>query len=454
MLFERKQIHSRGLRPIQFVVLSFAAVILFGGVLLCLPFSSRSGQFTPFLDALFTATSATCVTGLVVVDTAQHYSLFGQTVILFLIQIGGLGYMTIASFIPILLGRRVDLLDRIRLAEQLNSSGLKGIVLLAKYVMGTVLIAEGIGAVILFFRFWVDMPFWKALWAGIFHSVSAFCNAGFDVLGTFSGPFSSLTAYRGDLTVNLTICFLIILGGLGFFVIANMVRHFRYREPVTLQSRVVLLTTVILLALGTVAILGLEWSNPRTLAPLSFGEKLLGSFFQSVTPRTAGFNTLDIGGMNVATLMVIVLLMFIGASPGGTGGGVKTSTFALLIATVRSTVRGFPDTVLMGRRIDPYQVRKAVSIVALSFTLVVLASTLLSQSEPFAFHNLIFEVTSAFGTVGLSTGITPSLTAVGKVVVLLVVFAGRVGPLTLLLALAQGRREPRIRYPEEVVIVG
>ncbi|MEI6509875.1 MAG: potassium transporter TrkG, partial [bacterium] len=270
----------------------------------------------------------------------------------------------------------------------------------------------------------------------------------------FSGPFSSLTAYRGDLTVNLTICFLIILGGLGFFVIANMVRHFRYREPITLQSRVVILTTVILLALGTVAILGLEWGNPRTLAPLSFGEKLLSSFFQSVTPRTAGFNTLDIGGMNVSSLMVIVLLMFIGASPGGTGGGVKTSTFALLIATVRSTVRGFPDTVLMGRRIDPYQVRKAVSIVALSFTLVVLASTLLSQSEPFAFHNLIFEITSAFGTVGLSTGITPSLTAVGKVVVLLVVFAGRVGPLTLLLALAQGRREPRVRYPEEVVIVG
>jgi len=454
MLFARKQIRNRGLRPIQFVVLSFVAVIFLGGILLWLPFSSRSGQFTPFLDALFTATSATCVTGLVVVDTAQHYSLFGQTVILLLIQIGGLGYMTMASFIPILLGRRVDLLDRIRLAEQLNSSGLKGIVLLAKYVMGTVLIAEGIGAIILFFRFWVDMPFWKALWAGIFHSVSAFCNAGFDVLGTFSGPFSSLTAYRGDLTVNLTICFLIILGGLGFFVIANMVRHFRYREPITLQSRVVLLTTVILLVLGTVVILGLEWGNPRTLAPLSFGEKLLGSFFQSVTPRTAGFNTLDIGGMNVSTLMVIVLLMFIGASPGGTGGGVKTSTFALLIATVRSTVRGFPDTVLLGRRIDPYQVRKAVSIVALSFTLVVLASVLLSQSEIFDFHKLIFEVTSAFGTVGLSTGITPSLTAVGKVVVLLVVFAGRVGPLTLLLALAQGRREPRVRYPEEVVIVG
>ena len=454
MLFERKLIHSRGLRPIQFVVLSFAAVILLGGIVLWLPFSSRSGQFTPFLDALFTATSATCVTGLVVVDTAQHYSLFGQAVILLLIQIGGLGYMTMASFIPILLGRRVDLLDRMRLAEQLNSSGLKGIVLLAKYVMGTVLIAEGIGAVILFFRFWVDLPFWKALWAGIFHSVSAFCNAGFDVMGTYSGPFSSLTAYRGDLTVNLTICFLIILGGLGFFVIANMVRHYRYHEPVTLQSRVVLITTIVLLVVGTLAILGLEWSNPRTLAPLSFGEKLLGSFFQSVTPRTAGFNTLDIGGMNVATLMVIVLLMFIGASPGGTGGGVKTSTFALLIATVRSTVRGFPDTVLMGRRIDPYQVRKAVSIVALSFALVVLASVLLSQSESFAFHHLIFEVTSAFGTVGLSTGITPSLTAAGKVVVLLVVFAGRVGPLTLLLALAQGRREPRVRYPEEVVIVG
>jgi trk system potassium uptake protein TrkH len=454
MVPENRSMRRRELRPIQFIVLSFALVILLGSFLLWLPISAQPGQSTSYIDALFTSTSATCVTGLVVVDTDTHYSLSGEIVILLLIQLGGLGYMTLASFIPILLGRRVDLLDRIRLAEQLNFTNLKGVVLLAKYVLGTVLICEGLGAVILFFRFLRDLPPLKALWAGIFQSVSAFCNAGFDVLGSNFGPFTNLTPYRGDATVSLTICALIILGGLGFFVIANSVRHFRYRDPIHLQTRVVLATTAALLLFGTVAVLVLEWNNPNTLGNLPFGEKLLSSFFQSVTPRTAGFNTLNIGGMNVSTLMVLALLMFIGASPGGTGGGVKTSTFALLIATVRSTVRGYPDTVLFGRRIDPFQVRRAVSIIAVSFALVVAASVLLSLTDTPPFHALVFEVTSAFGTVGLSTGITPSLTGIGKIVIILVMFVGRVGPLSLFLLFTQRRREARVRYPEEEVNVG
>ncbi len=362
--------------------------------------------------------------------------------------------MTIATFIPIMLGRRVGLLDRIRLAETLNLATLKGVMMLAKYVLGTVLIAEGTGALILFLRFLRDMPPLKAIYAGIFHAVSAFCNAGFDVMGSFSGPFSSITAYRGDWIVNLTIMALIVVGGIGFMIIANLVRHFRYREPLSLHTKVVLLTTLALVLAGALAIFLLELSNPRTLGPLPLDQKILASFFQSVTPRTAGFNTVDIGSMNVSTLMLIVLLMFVGASPGGTGGGVKTSTLAVILATIRSTVRGYSETVIFNRRIETRVIRKALSILVIAFSLIILISVGVSLVEPFAFHQIVFEVVSGFGTVGLSTGITPFLTIGGKLFIIFIVFAGRVGPLSLFIALAQRRREPKVKYPEETIIVG
>jgi trk system potassium uptake protein TrkH len=435
--------------------MSFALIILSGAILLWLPVSSQSGQFTPFVNCLFTATSATCVTGLVVVDTGTYWSWFGQIVILLLIQIGGLGYITMATFIPLALGRKVGLVDRIRLVEALNVSSLRGIVQLVRYVLLTVLITEGLGALILFLRFLQDMPVGMALYRGIFHAVSAFCNAGFDVLGPFSGPYSSLTYYRGDAVVNLTVGGLIILGGIGFIVIANLMRHFRIREPIHLQSKIVLLMTAVLVVGGTLFIFLMEFSNPNTLAPLPLGEKILASFFQSVTPRTAGFSTLNIGGMNVSTLMLLVIWMFIGASPGGTGGGVKTSTLAVILATVRATIRGQGATIIFGRHIEFGVIAKALSIVVISFFLVSVVSVVLAFLEPFAFQQLLFEVTSGFGTVGLSTGITPSLTLAGKALIMFIVFSGRVGPLSLFIALTQRKKEViRVKYPEETVLVG
>ncbi len=351
-----------------------------------LPVSSQSGQFTPFVNCLFTATSATCVTGLVVVDTGTYWSWFGQIVILLLIQIGGLGYITMATFIPLALGRKVGLVDRIRLVEALNVSSLRGIIQLVRYVLLIVLITEGLGALILFLRFLQDMPVGMALYRGIFHAVSAFCNAGFDVLGPFSGPYSSLTYYRGDAVVNLTVGGLIIMGGIGFIVIANLIRHFRMREPIHLHSKIVLLMTTVLVVGGTLFIFLMEFSNPNTLAPLPLGEKILASFFQSVTPRTAGFNTLNLGGMNVSTLMLLVILMFIGASPGGTGGGVKTSTLAVILAAVRATIRGQGATILFGRHIEFGVIAKALSIVVISFFLVTVVSVVMAFLEPFAFQ--------------------------------------------------------------------
>jgi trk system potassium uptake protein TrkH len=443
------------IHPIRFVVTSFALIILSGAILLWLPVSSQSGQFTPFVNCLFTATSATCVTGLVVVDTGTYWSWFGQIVILLLIQIGGLGYITMATFIPLALGRKVGLVDRIRLVEALNVSSLRGIIQLVRYVLLIVLITEGLGALILFLRFLQDMPVGMALYRGIFHAVSAFCNAGFDVLGPFSGPYSSLTYYRGDAVVNLTVGGLIIMGGIGFIVIANLIRHFRMREPIHLQSKIVLLMTTVLVVGGTLFIFLMEFSNPNTLAPLPLGEKILASFFQSVTPRTAGFNTLNLGGMNVSTLMLLVILMFIGASPGGTGGGVKTSTLAVILAAVRATIRGQGATILFGRHIEFGVIAKALSIVVISFFLVTVVSVVMAFLEPFAFHQLLFEVTSGFGTVGLSTGITPSLTTAGKALIMFIVFAGRVGPLSLFIALTQRKKEViRVKYPEETVLVG
>ncbi|MCR4428315.1 MAG: TrkH family potassium uptake protein [Caldiserica bacterium] len=442
------------IKPIQFVVLSYLLVISIGALILCLPVSSKDGEFTPFIDALFTATSATCVTGLVVRDTGTYWSLFGQLVILILIQVGGLGYMTIATFFPLILGRKVGLIERIRLAETLNISSLKGIMLLAKYVFFTVVFLEGLGAVFLFLRFISLMPLFKAAYFAVFHSVSAFCNAGFDLMGSFSGPFSSLTFFKGDVLVNLTVCTLIICGGIGFPVIVNLVRHWRKKEALELHTKLVLRFTAILLILGTFVIFGMEFQNPHTLGQLPLGEKLLSSFFQAVTPRTAGFNTLDIRSMNVGTLMFIVILMFIGASPGGTGGGVKTSSIGVILATIKSTVRGYSETVLWGKQIPPYLVRKAFSIVALSFFLVCFVAICLSVVEPFHFTELLFETTSGFGTVGLSTGITPSLTIPGKLFIIFTVFSGRVGVLTLVTALILKRKETRIGYPQEELIVG
>lgn len=434
--------------PPQILVTGFAAVILAGAFLLTLPAAVRPGEEINFLTSLFTATSAVCVTGLVVVDTATHWTTFGHVVILLLIQVGGLGFMTMATFFALLLGRKIGLRQRLLIQEALNQTNVAGIVRLAKYVLLFTFLSEFIFAAILTVRWSMDMGWGKGAWFGLFHAVSAFNNAGFDIFG----GFRSLTGYVEDVTVNLSITSLIILGGIGFSVIVDLARHLKNPRRLSLHSKLTLLVTGILLALGTILIYLLEANNTlKTLSPLG---KVLASYFQSVTPRTAGYNTLDMGGLRAATQFLIVILMFIGASPGSTGGGIKTTTFGTLVVAIRSMARGRADAEIFRRRIGKEQIYKAVVIFFLAATLVIIVALLLSVTEEADFLTVLFETTSAFGTVGLSMGLTPKLTELGRLLIIMTMFLGRVGPLTVAFALAQGQRKTSLRYPEEKIVVG
>jgi trk system potassium uptake protein TrkH len=433
------------LSPSQTIILGFVAIILIGAFLLALPLASADGRRTPFLTALFTATSATCVTGLVVVDTADHYSTFGELVILTLIQLGGFGYMTSWAILALILGWRIGLRERIILTEAHNLYDPGGVVRFTRRIILLALGIEAAGAAVLAARFALQMPPARALYFGVFHSVSAFNNAGFDLMG----GFRSLTAYAGDPVVSLAMAVLIILGGIGFTVIFDV----RARR-LTLHSRAVLLTTGALLAGGMLLILGLEFNNTNTLGALSLPARVLAAFFQSVTPRTAGFNTVDIGALTEPTLMLIVALMFIGASPGGTGGGIKTTTFLTPLAVIWSSIRGTAEPVLFKRRIPVFVVYKAVTVALVSLAFVLGTATLLARIEDVRLIPALFEVTSGFGTVGLSTGLTPHLSSWGQIIVILTIFSGRVGLLTLAFGLTRRHRVPVVRYPEERLFVG
>ncbi|HEV8352859.1 MAG TPA: TrkH family potassium uptake protein [bacterium] len=435
------------LNPAQTIIVGFAAIILVGASLLTLPIASAAGQSTPFLTALFTATSAVCVTGLVVVDTATHYSLFGQLIILALIQLGGLGYMTAATLMALIVGRRVGLRERIMLQEANNLYTMGGVV---RFTRNVVLITAGIealGAVLLSLRFIPQMGVGRGVYFAVFHSISAFNNAGFDLMG----GFRSLTAYAQDLPVNLIVAALIIVGGLGFIVLTDIGFH---RRRLSLHSRIVLTTSGALIALGVALIVLLEYSNPGTLEPLAPLQRLLAAFFQSVTPRTAGFNTVDVGQLREPTLMLLIALMFIGASPGGTGGGIKTTTFVAPMAVIISMLRGRPDPELFRRRLPPVVIYKAVTIALVALAFVVTMGTALSFIDRIDFVPALFEVTSAFGTVGLSTGITPQLSAAGRVLIMLTIFTGRVGLLTVAFALTRRQQAMNYRFPEERILVG
>lgn len=437
------------LSPPQVLVIGFATVILMGAILLSLPAAAADGKPTPFLDALFTATSAVCVTGLVVVDTGTHYSIFGQLVIMFLIQIGGLGFMTTATLFALLMGKRIKLKERLIMQEALNQLTMEGVVRLTKYILIMTFCFEGFGAIVLGLRFMQDMSPAKAFYYGLFHAVSAFNNAGFDLFG----EFRSLTSFVDDVVVNLMIAVLIIFGGLGFTVLVDMFTRRRWKK-FSLHTKLVLTMTTLLLALGTVSVFALEYSNDHTLGQLNMGGKLLASFFQSVTPRTAGFNTLNIAELRNATQFLLVILMFIGASPGSTGGGIKTSTLGTLFVAVWSMIRGDSDVVIFERRIPKDQVYKSLTVMFAALTLVIGVSMLLSITEKAQFLAVLFETTSAFGTVGLSMGITPELSTIGRIVIILTMFMGRVGPLTLAFAIAKKNRGTAFRYAEEKVMVG
>lgn len=437
------------LTPAQILAIGFAGVILFGAILLTLPAASADGQGTRFIDALFTSTSAVCVTGLVVVDTGTHYSVFGQIVIMLLIQIGGLGFMSIATLYAIILGKKITLKERILLQEAFNQINLEGIVRLVKYVLQVTFAIEGIGALILAVRWSFDLGWKKAIYFGIFHSVSAFNNAGFDLFGRYS----SLVGYVGDVTVNLVIMSLIVLGGLGFAVLSEL--YINRGKKLSLHSFIVLRTTVVLILAGAVLIYFLEVGNPKTLGPLDPLTRVLASLFQSVTPRTAGYNTLSIGDLRDSTLLLTIVLMFIGASPGSTGGGIKTTTFVAVLLSIRAAFSGKQDVVVRERTIPQELIQKAFVVSLLALLLVLVVTAILTLTEKAGFLALLFDTTSAFATVGLTTGITPSLTDIGKLALTFTMYAGRVGPLTVAVALAQ-RRETSVhlKYPEEKILIG
>jgi trk system potassium uptake protein TrkH len=441
------------LTPPQILVLGFAAIILFGAILLSLPIASTTGQALPFLDAVFTATSATCVTGLVVVDTGTSFTIFGQIVIVLLIQVGGLGFMTMSTLFAFALKKRISLKERLILQEAMNQGSMEGIVRLIRKVITYSLTIELVAAVIFSIRWSIDLGPAKGIYYGIWHAISFFNNAGFDLFGSVTGKFSSLTSYADDPIINIVSMGLIILGGLGFVVISDLL-DYRKLKRLSLHSKVVLSTTGFLIAVGAVVIFIFEFSNAKTLGTLNWDGKIWAALFQSVTPRTAGANTVDIGGMRQASQFFMIILMFIGASPGSTGGGIKTTTFTTLVGAMVAMIRGKEDIVLFHYRLGKDRILKAITLTMIALFLVILVAMVLSTTEDHPFLMILFEVTSAFGTVGLSMGLTSDLTVFGKIMISLVMFAGRLGPVTLAYALGPKTEKELYRYPEGKITIG
>ena len=439
------------MEPTQIMVMGFAIVILIGAILLSMPISTQNRESIGFLDALFTSTSAVCVTGLIAVDTSTYWSFFGQLIIITLIQIGGLGFMTMTTLFAL-----INLKERLLIQESLNQIDLSGLVRLTRYILITTVLIEGTGALLLSTVFIPEFGVLKGIWYSMFHAISAFCNAGFDLMGVVSGPFSSLTYYVNNFTITITISLLIILGGIGFPVILDVIRN-KKLSKLNIHSKVVLFSTAVLIVLGMLFILVLEYNNPNTLGQLGFGGKILASLFQSVTLRTAGFNTIDLAAMRENSIFFMIILMFIGASPASTGGGVKTTTIATLILTVKSFILGKQDIEVCERRISETTVKKSLGIFLIGITLVVMGTLIISITDPgFSLLEVGFEVVSAIATVGLSIGGSPNLSVLGKIFIMLFMFMGRVGSLTIFMALASRgiKKNPPIRYPEGKIIVG
>ena len=432
----------------------FLLVIFLGSVLLSLPVSSRNGESCGAMTAVFTATSATCVTGLSLVDSYSQWSAFGQVVLLGLIQIGGLGYMAFVSVFYFLLRRRIGLRERLVLQQAMALDELKGVVRLVRLMLAGTFLVEGTGALILTFRFLTEYPLKKALWLGVFHAVSAFCNAGFDILG-FITPGASLAAFRGDVVVNLTLTALIVIGGLGFFVWNDLLMLRQKNHRLSVHTRLVLWTTGILLVGGTLAILALEWNNPATLGGLTVGKKILAAFFQSGTTRTAGFAAVDQGSLTGSGKLVSMLLMLVGGSSGSTAGGIKTVSVALLFLMSYSVLRNRKETVLFGRRIPQQQMASAASIALLVSGLGLMGGMILSATNGLALSDCLYESISAICTVGLSTGITAGLNLGSKILLIVYMFFGRVGIMTISFAfMTKIPPDNAVRRPEARVLIG
>ncbi|WP_040203624.1 TrkH family potassium uptake protein [Neobacillus jeddahensis] len=434
--------------PAQILVMGFGSLILVGTLLFMLPIATyEEGRGLSFIDALFEATSAVCVTGLAVVDTGSTFTTFGEIVLLCLIQIGGWGFMTTGIFMFIILGKKIGLKERLLLQDSLNVFSISGVVNLVKRIILITVIVELIGATALAIRWSFDMPFSKAIYYGIFHSVSAFNNAGFGL------EPDNLSKWVGDPTVNIMVTFLFIIGGIGFTVILDLF-HKRSIRKLSLHSKVALTMTLILNIIGPFIIFVSEYSNPDTIGSLHFGDKVWASYFQGVVTRTAGFNTIDIGAMNLSSLVFMMALMFIGASSGSTGGGIKVTTFAIIISAFWAVVTNRDDVNIFKRRISWELVNRSLSIVVAGIFFIFLIFFLLTFTEDADMSKLLFETISAFGTVGLSADFTPELSPVGRIFITIMMFIGRLGPLTMAFALLHTRKDAKVRYAEEKILIG
>lgn len=447
MMSEEMLCRKRRLSSFQIIILGFAGVILLGALLLMLPISATARCVTPFHEALFTATSAVCVTGLVVQDTGSYWSVFGQAVILTLIQIGGLGVVTVAASFALLSGRRISLMQRSIMQDAISAPKVGGIVRLTRFILRGTFLIELIGALAMLPVFCRDYG-WRGIWMAVFHSISAFCNAGFDILGTNNNLYPSLTGYVQNPVINITIMLLIITGGIGFLtwddICENKLHFHRYR----MQSKVIVIVTLVLIVLPALFFFFADFGA------LPLGERIQAALFQSVTPRTAGFNTVDLSAMSGASLGVMILLMLIGGSPGSTAGGMKTTTLAVLLANAAATFRRRDSAQFFGRRLDCGAVKTAATILTMYLVLFFGGGVFISIYENLPLSSCLYEAASAAGTVGLTLGITPQLHIPSQMVLIALMYLGRVGGLTLIYAALSGKKTSNAKLPLEEITVG
>lgn len=447
MMSEEMLCRKHRLSSFQIIILGFAGVILLGALLLMLPISATARCVTPFHEALFTATSAVCVTGLVVQDTGSYWSVFGQAVILTLIQIGGLGVVTVAASFALLSGRRISLMQRSIMQDAISAPKVGGIVRLTRFILRGTFLIELIGALAMLPVFCRDYG-WRGIWMAVFHSISAFCNAGFDILGTNNNLYPSLTGYVQNPVINITIMLLIITGGIGFLtwddICENKLHFHRYR----MQSKVIVIVTLVLIVLPALFFFFADFGA------LPLGERIQAALFQSVTPRTAGFNTVDLSAMSGASLGVMILLMLIGGSPGSTAGGMKTTTLAVLLANAAATFRRRDSAQFFGRRLDCGAVKTAATILTMYLALFFGGGVFISIYENLPLSSCLYEAASAVGTVGLTLGITPQLHIPSQMVLIALMYLGRVGGLTLIYAALSGKKTSNAKLPLEEITVG
>ena len=449
---KEKIIVGHRLSHAKMIAMGYFLVIILGSVLLMLPQATRPGLKTTYLDALFTATSATCVTGLAVVDTATHWSLLGQIIILAMIQVGGLGFMTIGVMFAMLLKRSISLKVRGLLQESMNSIQLGGVVKMAKYVVKGTIVVEGVGALLLMCVFIPRFGVPKGIYYGIFHAISAFCNGGFDLMGAEYEPYCSFCPLADDILLNVVIMSLITIGAIGFFVWKDVLEHKISFSKYSLHTKLAICSTVFIFIISS--ILFYLFEKDGLMKGMGIQETLLTSMFSSVAPRTAGFNTIDTAGLSNSSFMLTLVLMFIGGSPASTAGGIKTVTFAVMLIYVWSNLRSKTGCNVYGRRIPDEAIKKASIVIMINLMLAIMAVLVISYCQPIDLRDVLFEVFSAIGTVGMTTGVTRDLTVVSRIVIILLMYCGRIGSMSFALSFTQREKVAPVRLPEENIIVG